>query len=238
MDSRKIKAFWNARADKIASCSLESLSNLEPDPSMAQKKVKEEREKILPAVAIQSSDRVLDLGSGTGQWACEFAKNAKYVCAVESSPKMQALAMGNARSQGIFNIEFVECLAQEFHATVKFDLIFISGLMIYLNDCDALKLVKNCANNLTDGGRLVLRDGTGLNKRFEINDVYSKELSAQYSAIYRTADDYIEMFESNSFCLDYHQDMFSSVSELNKRKETRLRLYCFKNARGFHEAKV
>ncbi len=232
MNPIKVKQFWEAQAKKSKTLRLESIANLEETPELLSMKVELETSKVMPALDLRPNDRVLDLGAGVGQWAFRIARVAKYVCAVEYSLGMLELGREQALQQGIDNVEFVHLEAQNYVSDCPFDLIYISGLLIYLSDDECEMLVANCANNLRAGGRLVLRDGTGVRGRHEIDDHYSESLQAHYSAIYRPAESYLDLFERNGFTLDKQEDMFEEGNPLNKWPETRLRLYCFRSSRS------
>ena len=81
---------------------------------------------------------------------------------------------------------------------------------------------------LTPNGTILLRDGTGLEKRHQIKNQFSESLQLEYSATYRTNDEYEDLFSKHGFELVSSDDMFKADSPLNKWKETRLRLYEFK----------
>ena len=174
-----------------------------------------------------ATSSVLDLGAGAGQWAFRFAAMAQHVTAVEYSAEMLAHAIEAGRDQGFENVTYEHCSAQDYHSETKFDLIWISGLLIYLEDEECEALVRNCISMLAPDGRLVLRDGTGTKGRHEIRDQYSPTLDANYSATYRTAETYLALFEKHGFRTLGHDDMFPEGSILNKWDETRLRVYEF-----------
>lgn len=67
-----------------------------------------------------------------------------------------------------------------------------------------------------------------------IVDKYSEALKTHYSALYRTRDEYIEMFKRIGYSLIRDEDMFEEGSPLNKWKETRLRVYLFKHERTYN----
>jgi len=88
------------------------------------------------------------------------------------------------------NIEYVcrNCLDYEY--PFDFDLVVISGLLIYLNDDDVKRVVENI--RLKENGRIFLRESVAT-ERLEINK-YSKRLWSNYCAIYRTPDEYKKLF--------------------------------------------
>jgi len=224
----KIMNFWDAQARKSKHLKLEGVANLEEDPKLLEEKIETENRKVMKKIDLDKSKTVLDLGAGTGQWSFRFAEIAKEVVAVEFSEGMCDLARNKAIKLGVNNIEFVISPVQNYESDKLFDLIFISGLLIYLDDEECELLASKCKRYMKPGGNLFLRDGTGVKGRHEINDKYSEDLSAYYSATYRSSGEYIDLFESNGFSLVDHEDMFKEGSPLNKWEETRLRIYQFK----------
>jgi len=227
LNVKSIKEFWDNQAEKAKYLSLESVANLEENTFLIKEKISTEKEKILPLIALASAARVLDIGGGTGQWSFRFSHLAKEVFLVEYSQAMIDLAILEGRRLGIDNITYICSSAEKYDTDKKFDLIFISGLLIYLNDTECQTVVKNCFKFAKPNAQIILRDGTGVNGRFEIKEQFSSELNSYYSATYRTAEQYIDIFQKAGFSLIEHSDMFFNESPLNKRLETRLRLYQF-----------
>jgi cyclopropane fatty-acyl-phospholipid synthase-like methyltransferase len=228
IDEEKVRKFWNARAATVHNLPFESIANLEQDPENLKLKIQLETEKTFAWLGPIAGKSVIDLGAGVGQWAFRFAeRNAKKVVAVESSAPLVEIGRSEARRRGTQKLEFVNASAEEFHTKERFDLIFISGLFVYMNDSQADKFVLNLPELSHPGTQLLLRDGTGRSLRFEINDRWSEHLNAFYSATYRTRQEYLDLLSTAGFRLERDEDMFEEGSPLNKYPETRLRLYSF-----------
>ena len=227
IDSSKVRNFWDQQASKIGGLDSSAVANLEEDTELQQLKVAAERVKLQKIIQPKGNETVLDLGAGTGQWSFFLAPQVEKVTAVEYSRPMFEIALKLGNDGGHENVEFVNCSAQEFSSSKKFDLIIASGLFIYLNDDDYHEALKVCRDSAKPNARLLVRDATGLGSRYQLNSKYSEELSAEYSAIYRTREEYIASIESFGFKLLCEDDMFPNHSVLNKRKETRLRVYLF-----------
>ena len=229
IDSLKIKEFWDIQANKANELRLEGVANLEENSKLLNQKVQAEYKKIMGWVDLTPNiSKVLDLGSGAGQWSFHFAKIANKVIAVEYSRGMLNLAIQKGKIKQVSNIDFVHKSAQDYTSLDKYDLIWISGLLIYLNDDECETLIANCENMLAYNGMLLLRDGTGIQSRYEIDNNYSKDLKSFYSACYRTSKEYIDLFAKYGFKLVRDEKMFQEGSYLNKWKETRLRVYEFR----------
>lgn len=229
MDKEKIKKFWDERASTYNSVSFESIANLEEDPENLQLKIELETTKVFDFLGDIKGYRFLDLGAGVGQWAFRFVEHgAKLVKAVEYSADLASIGAVEAANRGVDNLEFLVSPAEEFIAADTYDIVFISGLFVYLNDEQSDRLMKNIKHALGPDTIICLRDGTGLVKRHEIDDKPSAHLKANYSATYRTRSQYINLFKESGFSLIKDDDMFDDDCPLNKYPETRLRIYLFK----------
>jgi SAM-dependent methyltransferase len=229
MDQRKIKKFWDDRAKTYNSVSFESIANLEEDPENLQLKIDLETEKVFRWLEGFKGHKILDLGAGVGQWAFRFIDGgAKSVTAVEYSAQLADIGTAEAEKRGVKNLDFLVSPAEDFIAVEKFDIVFISGLFLYLNDEQSEELMVNIQHALGPDTIICLRDGTGREQRHEIDDKKSAHLKSNYSATYRTRYQYIDLFQKNGLTLIKDEDMFDADCLLNKYPETRLRIYLFK----------
>jgi len=228
IDSKKVKDFWEAQARKLGTVKCESVTNLEEDPTLLEIKLELEKEKVSQYVHLDDGTTVLDLGAGTGNWSFHFAERCKRVIAVEYIRDLVEVGKRRAREKNLDNVEFVCCHVQEFVPTERIDLVFVSGLFVYLNDDDCARLLSAIRTYAKAGCRLVVRDGVGILDRYEIHDRYSENLRAYYSAVYRTRQEYIDMFDAIGFARVKDEDMFAAGCVLNKYPETRLRIFLFR----------
>lgn len=226
IDQDKVKAFWDARAKTFGSLDFNSIANLEQDPENLALKVRLESEKVFGYLGSLAGRTVLDLGAGVGQWAFRFVEQgAAHVTAVEYSAQLAEIGRREAANRGINNLDFVVSPAESFKSDKPFDLVFISGLFVYMNDDQAEKLVTELPRFCHANTCVLLRDGTGVQKRHEINNRFSQHLQADYSATYRTAAEYAALFARHGFRVHRHENMFEESCVLNKYPETRLRIY-------------
>ncbi len=61
---------------------------------------------ILPMLKLKKSDKVLDLGCGTGRWTIPISKKCKNIVGVDMSEEM--LAVAKSKSEGLKNLKFVK----------------------------------------------------------------------------------------------------------------------------------
>lgn len=225
IDPRAVKQFWDWRAQSHKNNS--GLTNLEEDPALRELKVRLEEEKIKEYITLKPSHILLDLGGGNGYWAFKFAAQAKHITVVDYCEDLVGQGKKAAEENSISNVTFVHERAQDFNCPHRFDVIFISGLLIYLNDDEFEALISHIVDYSKPGTEIILRDGTAVKERSEIKDKYSAALKTHYSALYRTREEYIPAFEKIGFSLVRDENMFSEGCVLNKFPETRLRIYKF-----------
>jgi protein-L-isoaspartate(D-aspartate) O-methyltransferase len=104
--------------------------------------------RIIQELAIKNTDKVLEIGTGSGFMAALLATKAEFVCSVEIDPALAATARANLARAGIVNVS-VETAdgSQGFPAQAPFDVIVVSGSLPVLPA--ALK------QQLKVGGRLI-----------------------------------------------------------------------------------
>jgi ubiquinone/menaquinone biosynthesis C-methylase UbiE len=228
MKREKIKEFWTNRAKVSGVPRIESVVNLEPDKELVELKIKQEITCIESHMPLYKTDILVDLGSGIGQWSLRFAHQVKQVYAVEFVDDFTKIARKRAFEQNISNIEFVQCVVEDYMANCSANQLFISGLLHYLDDEQYEKTLDNASKYIGSGGRVFLREAVSLlGKEYELEDQFSEAAQANYSALYRTADQHIKAFSKRGFQLQEHGTFFEDGSPLNKFSETRLYYFCF-----------
>lgn len=231
IDPKKVKAFWDGRAEQHKKLALESLANLEQDADNLKLKIDEETRRVFEWLPDLQHKSILDLGAGIGQWVFRFAeKGAARIVAVEYAEGLAKIGMEEALQRKLFNVEYVVSPAEKFRSTETFDVVFISGLFVYLTDQQCAELLTQVASFLKPQAQLLLRDGTGTPDRYEISDRHSEHLDANYSAIYRTRDEFVGMMQGIGLQCLRDENMFPEGHQLNKYPETRLRLFLFEKA--------
>jgi len=146
------------------------------------------------------------MGCGAGRWSFAFAKKSKYIIGMDNSPALLKIAENQARRLSISNVKFMESSIIGFSYPERFDLIFIGGVLLYINDDELLQLTTNFKDLLKPKGKLVLLESISMKERMFKSESYEKHLQTSYSAIYRRADEYKLLFEQNGFGLEYEND--------------------------------
>ncbi len=136
--------------------------------------------------AVPASARVLDVGCGSGNWAEVFAARYAHVTGID-----QSAAMIDAARQRLGAMQNVELLAGDVLSELPdqtFDLIFVGGVCMYLNDVDVETLLRLLAARLRSGGTIILRESTLRRGR--------RVLRGAYQAVYRSVGDYRALIRS------------------------------------------
>lgn len=208
IDYTKSKAFWDARAKNIGGKDFLLATTLQDDlPAISDYRDLTEKKHLFNILSLDRRMHVLDLGGGTGRWAIELAKKAAKVMLVDFSYSLLNIGKRQAQRLGITNIDFIESSIQDFCCDQKFDLIILSGVLMYINQDDLDKVAKNINIMLKSGGRLVLREGISLNGTVSQIEEYAQELKSEYSVIWREPKEYIDKF-GRFFTLEYTNDAF------------------------------
>jgi SAM-dependent methyltransferase len=135
-------------------------------------------------VGRSSDDCLLDLGSGIGFWAEHFAQRFSQVVAVEASkPLCEAL---DRRCGPYANVKRIHGDVTLFPREEQYDVVFLGGMMMYLNKQDLICLLEKLIPSLRPGGVILCRETT----------VRTGTVTRQgdYQAVYRSVADYERIF--------------------------------------------
>jgi trans-aconitate methyltransferase len=134
---------------------------------------------------------VLDLGSGIGFWAEYFARRFSRVVAVEASkPLYDALEERCAPSP---NVKTIHGDVMLFRPEELYDVVFLGGMLMYLNEEEVVCLLRTLIPSLQPGGVILCRETTvrkGTTTR-----------QGDYQAVYRSVADYERIFADCELCV-------------------------------------
>lgn len=133
--------FWNRIAEKYARQPVKNLTAYEQTLERTR-------------AFLSGTDRVLELGCGTGSTALKLAGDAAHITASDISPAMLGIARGKAEDQGIDNVDFVCCDAgaPDFREG-SFDAVLAFNLLHLMPDAEGT--VKRAYDLLKPGGHFV-----------------------------------------------------------------------------------
>jgi len=104
--------------------------------------------RVLQEVAVKTSDKVLEVGTGSGYLTALLAHRARHVVSVEINPRLKAFGESNLRAAGIKNVTLeLGDGARGWGAHAPYDVIVLAGSTPLLPDA--------FLQQLTVGGRLL-----------------------------------------------------------------------------------
>lgn len=141
---------------------------------------------------------VLDIGCGTGRLADHIIDRVGYYFGfdllAEFVETAKASLVARAIPESRYGFMVLPCNARSIEMVTRrkrFDIVMMSGVSIYLNDEDFLGSLRCIAAAMHSGASLYLRDPIETaDTRLTLNRFMSNQLSAEYSVIYRGADEY------------------------------------------------
>ena len=227
-----MKDFWEEQSLKKVEF-IHSLSNLSKDQAFSEEKSKKEFLKIENYFNELKKffNSCIEIGAGTCQWTPLLKKFSKSVLATDTSISM--LKKGKSYIESKYNSKDIsffwgDILKEQFPQKSPYDLFFISGLILYLDEKNFSNLLNFINNFASEDAIILMREPVAVNKKYILDNVFSEELQMNYSAIYRTENDIIENFKRFRFTITSKKWFHPNGSRFNRWTETRLKLLSFR----------
>ncbi|MBK7538102.1 MAG: class I SAM-dependent methyltransferase, partial [Myxococcales bacterium] len=160
----------------------------------------------------------LDVGCGSGVWLERLAPRFARAHGIDVSSEMVASARAHLARRGIGNATVACQGALELPEDARYDLIFVGGVLMYLNDDVVGSMLAKLARMLTPGGLLILRESTSSPRPWYRDTPLSPGLFAPrpqpgqpaaprppYFAIYRTPETYPELASRQGLTLRHQE---------------------------------
>ena len=195
------KKFYDMRARNINNmqCPYTAVLLGDQNPEHAAKWNVYEHENILPQLNITKESNVLDIGCGMGRWAEKVIPKCNYYCGVDLSSEMVRVARERTQEKkGNFEFlnyslqEFIEKKGEEFQG--KFDRLIIAGVCMYINDDELSQCLEKLLKLFKKNSIFYMTETVGIEQRLTLKEFYSDTLKSDYDAIYRTPQEYKELF--------------------------------------------
>ncbi|HJP14608.1 MAG TPA: class I SAM-dependent methyltransferase [Nitrospinota bacterium] len=133
---------------------------------------------------VKRDGAVLDLGSGIGFWAEDFARRFSRVTAVEGSRTLfESL---QKRCSPFPNLSPIHGDVMTFEPDGRYDLVFLGGMLMYLNEGDVIALLRKLAPCIEPGGMILCRESTVR------GDTVTRQ--GDYQVVYRSVPGYGRIF--------------------------------------------
>lgn len=225
IEASKVKHFFESRFSKenpLASVMLRS----QDGDDIAERRNRKERALLLDLLDTTKPLCILDIGCGMGRIYDNLKDYVDFYDGVDFAENYIEAAN---QMFGNDNVAFYQMSATDIDKNKlrrSYDAIIVTGLCVYLNDDEIPFLMNDINDLLEEGGTLYFRESISvIEGRLTLKDYPSKELKADYNAIYRTATEYEQLFQEH---LEYFQVLSTDLlldDELGTRKETNQRYW-------------
>ncbi len=226
IDTDAVKAFFDGRVPRVSAVSpLNAVLYQDANPALAEERSRHEIGLALPLMEPQRAGDVLDLGCGVGRWAVAVApwcRSYRGLDFAEGFLEAGRAAIADLDRPERFSFALCDLSKGVDGAEGPADLVIAAGILIYLNDEAAARLVTAAIELLKPGGKLYLREPMGLDQRLTLDRHFSEELKADYSAIYRSRAEMRAMIEraaAGRARITAFEPLYPAA--LNNRAETR-----------------
>ena len=213
INSDKVKNFFNERANKDLESDL-SIVLFQDKENSEQRHIEEQ--KVLFEKIDVSGKKILEIGCGIGRWADALHDKCGSFLGIDFSEDLIEIAK---KSRNYDNCEFqvmsaTDIKIDELLIEPPFDIVIFSGVLMYINDED-LEVIINEVNSVTDENKkiFIMEPISCLETRLTLKDFYSEGLESDYSAIYRTENEYIDVFKKFNCENIISEDIFKDLSD-------------------------
>ena len=188
LDYSKVRAYWRQATPSILGPYM--MDGFGFPASAGRFRFRREQEAVARAIeSVPPRCSVLDLGSGVGFWTEYFAHRFAHVVSVEASPVLySSLTERCTRYQ---NVTTCNGDVLSFEPQEAFGLVFLGGLLMYVNKHDAEVLLRKLAPNLEPGALILCRESTVRRG--------TKALQGEYQVVYRSVETYRKVFADAGF---------------------------------------
>lgn len=232
LENSSLRDFFEQRGRSINNeHPLTSVMYQDGNPQLAEMRDVFEKERVQPLLNLGPDTCVLDIGCGIGRWADALSGRVARYHGLDFSESLIAAAVNRHNSPEFsFQVMAAQDLEPSKLIPVQlFNLILISGVLIYLNDSDILNTLEAAAACCDKSALIYIREPVALNERLTLSNFSSAELNSNYNAIYRTEAELTEAFSvtllASGFKLTTSEYLYPD--QLNNRRETSQRIFIF-----------
>lgn len=238
INENSMQDFWNRRSLKFDENNpYVSIKLGDKNPNRAQQWDEYEKNNIIPLLHIGKNDNVLEIGCGIGRLSDVIIPNSHYYLGTDYARDL----INIARKRNHYNnckYDFLNMSLQEISkenilnylpdAEQKYHIIILDGVLPYINDTDIKESLKRILELAADRCTIYVGTAIGVQERLTLDNIYSEELESNYSAIYRTNNEYLELFhelDTNGFYLSLSNEV--NITTTNNA-ETRRYMYIYR----------
>lgn len=193
-------------------------------PELAAARDAYEKRVALELLDFSADQCLLDVGCGVGRWAATAAPLIKHYTGIDFSAAL--LEHARVLCADLDNVDFIELAAQHVARLEtqprRFERVVFGGLLMYLNDTDAVACLRGLDRVCTSSARIYIREPMAVTTRLTLDGHWSDELQSRYSAVYRSQPEYAELLSATLGAAGFRTQVFQPAfpAELQNRAET------------------
>lgn len=234
IEKKAVLDFFEKRAEKVKTLGpTRVVIYQDKNSDLARRRDAAEKALLYPKIELGNGDHVLDAGCGTGRWAELITPVCQYYHGIDVSPGL--IRVARQRFGHFPNAQFSVYSLDELLPVINcgmgtFSRILCFGVFIYLNDDAVLRTLNYIGMVAELHARIVIREPIALEKRLTLKGHFSEDMDQDYSAIYRTEHELLDMFNTTIGAYGFKMIDCGNVyteAELNNRAETMQRWYIY-----------
>lgn len=224
IDAENTVSFYDQRAKTINNRKQEYTTVLlgDQDPDFSVKWDAYEKQLILPRLKLNQDKVILDIGCGMGRWAEAVADQCKEYYGVDFSSELIAVAKENIKNENchFYTMSAVDAVSNPKITARKYDIVLDVGVSMYINE-EELKECYRGLKQLADRDTLFyFEESVGKKERITLNHIWSDNLNAYYSAIYRTREEYKSLIEECMNGVEFIEEGYLHCLDKEEHAET------------------
>lgn len=197
IDYNATLAFFNGRGiNKELKNKYNYVLFQDDNPELAQKRDQTEKKRISGLLTWKKDQVVLDLGCGIGRWGEEILKKGLIYVGIDYCEQFITIGKENLKEyvgrRELFQggVQSFKEILQEQSQYQTYDKIFVNGVFMYLNDVDLEKSLYDIGTVSGENCEIYIKETAALKERLTLNQIYSENLTQEYTAIYRSIAEY------------------------------------------------
>jgi len=195
IDEKKVKDFFNARVKRNLPHRYNYVIYQDNNPELAMQRDEYEKDFINGIIDFKANAQVIDIGCGVGRWADFFKeKGINQYIGMDLSEELLKIARDSCVGD---NFRFFQSSFSDVYETLKkeklnlaYDYVLVNGVFLYINDAKIYKCMEVARNLTKSNGYIYIKDTIGTKSRLTLDEIQSKELESDYSAIYREKEEW------------------------------------------------
>lgn len=226
----EVKKLYAARADKSKTVHVDAPVVLSSDVDInnIEAWTSWELKQWFPLLQLDEESVVFELGFGTGRMTKYIVPTAKQYIGVDYVQEFVDIIkerddIGIKENTRFLNYDFEQFLSDANSENIpKFTHFFLSGgVSMYMNDEVVQRCIEKMEEILCEESIIYISEPIALEERLTLNSFYSEQIAHDYSAIYRTEEEYMTLFTpllKKGYLVKKSELFFEN--DIKKQKET------------------